>query len=696
MAERIDLLIEIGCEELPPKALLRLANVFSETIFKTLAEQNFEPQGHQVFASPRRLATRISQVLAVQEAREIERRGPALAAAYDDQGQPTKAAMGFARSCGVDVADLERVETDKGTWLFYRIKEAGKAIETVLAEVVGQAIAQLPTPKRMRWGDNSFEFVRPVHWLIMLAGDRVVEAELLGVPSGRETRGHRVMGRGPVIISSPAEYETVLEQQGRVIADFNRRREMVASQVKSLAKDLGGQARIDSALLDEVTAIVEWPVALHGDFDQAFLDVPAEALISSMQSHQKYFPVTGEQGELLPHFITVANIDSKDFSQVREGNERVIRPRLADAAFFQKQDRKQTLSDRVETLKTVVFQTKLGTLHDRGQRVAAIARTIASAIGGDEEWAARASLLAKCDLMTEMVGEFPELQGTMGRYYATYDQESAEVAQAIGEQYQPAFAGDALPGSKTGQALAIADKTDLLAGIFAINQPPKGDKDPFGLRRAALGLLRITIEQGVDIDLRQTLQQALGLIAEHMQDPKLDISAVESSLIQFMLDRLRAYYSEIGVGAEVFNRVREHVLEGGGAVSPVDFDQRVRGVHAFLALPEAESLLAANKRIHNILKKAGDIDPSLEAALLKEPQERSLHDALAHLEQTVTALIDDRQYEAALKQLSTLRNNVDDFFDHVMVMADDEALKANRIALLSKLASLFKRVADFS
>lgn len=685
--ERRDFLVEIGTEELPPKALLRLAQAFASGIREGLAKAGLDHGETKHFATPRRLAVLVEALSAAQPDRVIERRGPALAAAFDENGCATPAAAGFARSCGAEVEDLEKLETEKGAWLVFRSKEAGRGTVELIPDIVQRALAGLPIPKRMRWGGLKVEFVRPVHWVVLLFGSETIDAEILGVCAGRETRGHRFHHPEPIHLAEPAAYAPLLAAEGRVMADFEARREAVRAQVIEKAESLGGRALLNEALLDEVTALVEWPVALAGGFETRFLEVPSEALISTMQDNQKYFAVVDTEGRLMPYFITVANIESRDPAQVRAGNERVIRPRLADAAFFWNQDRRRPLASRLDELKTVVFQKKLGTLYDKVQRVASLARTIARESGHDVALSERAALLSKCDLMTSMVGEFPALQGVMGRYYAQHDGEPAEVAQALDEQYMPRFAGDRLPQTGAGQALALADRLDTLVGIFAIGQAPTGEKDPFGLRRAALGALRIMITRQLDLDLEMLLQDAA-----HRFPAGIVTAGTVETVFDFMMERLRGYYLEDGVRPDVFEAVLAR-----RPTRPLDFDRRIRAVTAFRALPAAESLTAANKRIRNILKQAeGAVPTTLEPGSLVEPAERVLAERVAALAEKVGPLLDRREYTEALMRLATLREPVDEFFDRVMVMVEDSALRHNRLALLNALSNLFLRVADLS
>jgi glycyl-tRNA synthetase beta chain len=682
-----DLLVEIGTEELPPGALRRMRDAL-QTSLDSLLDENYLVHGSShAYAAPRRLAVIVRDVPVAQPDRDVAKRGPALKAAFDADGNPTKPAEGFARSCGVAVTDLEQLETDKGTWLVYNSTETGKAATEIIPGLVEKALKALPMPKRMRWGSSDIEFVRPVHWLVLLFGPEPIKAGILGVNSDRYTRGHRFHHNESIAIPEPAAYVETLLQSGMVEVDLEQRRESIRTQVTEAGEALGGQAHIEAALLDEVTALVEWPVAITGGFDERVLDVPAEALISSMQDHQKYFPVLDKQGKLMPHFITVANIASKDPDQIQAGNERVIRPRLEDAVFFWNQDRKQSLQSRSGQLDSMTFQHQLGSLGDKQKRIAVLAKTIAEALGFDVSLAQRAAALCKCDLLTSMVSEFPDLQGVMGRYYASHDGEDAAVATALDEQYKPRFAGDELPASATGQALAIAERLDTLTGIFAIGQTPTGDKDPFGLRRSALGILRILIENKLDLDLRTLITAAANNFPADVNAPDIG-----DSLFAFMLERLRAYYLDAGYDVHIF----ESVLARQPA-SPLDFDQRMRAVKVFHELAEADKLAAANKRIRNILRKADTAIPdSLDKTLLQEPAEQALAAAIDELAAVVQPLFAQREYTEALCKLAALQSPVDDFFDAVMVMADDTALRDNRLALLNSLSELFLQVADIS
>jgi glycyl-tRNA synthetase beta chain len=687
MSDARDLLIEIGTEELPPKALSTLSLAFEQGLQSGLEKAGLPGNNLRRFATPRRLAVLIENVPTRQPDRQLERRGPAVSAAFGPDGTPTKAAEGFARSCGVAVADLQRQETDKGTWLVHVSLEPGAPTADLIPGIVVNALAGLPIPKRMRWGDRDDEFVRPVHWVVLLFGDDVIPATILGVQTGRITHGHRFHCPQPITITAPADYPQQLAETGNVIADFNERRAVVRAQAEAAAAALGGVAVIQPELLDEVTALVEWPVALAGNFERRFLAVPAEALISTMQDHQRYFPVVDGHGRLLPHFITITNLVSRDPAQVRAGNERVIRPRFSDAEFFWNLDRKQPLAARMESLKHVIFQQRLGTVADKSDRVAALARFIAVQSHAQPDWAERAARLAKCDLMTQMVQEFPELQGIMGRYCAQHDREAPEVAQALEEQYLPRFAGDRLPATATGRVLALADRLDTLLGIFAIGQPPTGAKDPFALRRAALGVVRILIEGELNLDLIPALEQAASGF-----DAAIRAENVIENVFDFLLDRLRSYYLDQGVRPDAFDAVLEC-----RPTRPLDFDRRVWAVSAFRELPEAASLAAANKRIRNILKKVETALPfEVRPDLLVENEEQALAGRLVELASEVIPLMDAGLYGEALNRLALLREPVDAFFDRVLVMAEDMAVRDNRIALLNELGSLFLRVADFS
>ncbi|OHY81414.1 glycine--tRNA ligase subunit beta [Marinobacter sp. AC-23] len=683
-----DFLVELGVEELPSKALKPLSDAFTQGITKGLEDAGITFGKVEAFAAPRRLAVRIRDLADAQPDKSVEKRGPAIKAAFDDSGNPTRALTGFATSLGVTPDQLDTLETDKGAWLVYRTVEQGKPTVDLMSGLVEQSLAALPIPKRMRWGTHRTEFVRPVHWLLMLYGNKIIDAPIMGLTAGNKTRGHRFHCPKALIIPTPADYEVVLEQEGYVIADFAKRREQIRAGVSALAEaEAGGKAVINEDLLDEVTGLNEWPVPLMGRFDKRFLDVPAEALISSMEEHQKYFHVVSAEGTMLPLFITVANIESKDPSQVVSGNEKVIRPRLADAAFFYENDRKIRLEDRVERLKPIVFQEKLGSVYDKAVRVAALAKKIASAIGSDPALAERAAMLAKTDLVTEMVLEFSDLQGIMGQYYATDDGEPADVAKAMNEQYMPRFAKDSLPTTLTSCALAIADRLDSLVGLFGIGQPPSGTRDPFALRRASLGVLRIIIERELPLDLQTCCEWAeenfTGLTEEH----------TASSVVDYMLDRFRAYYDERGIGAEVYLAVHAR-----RPTRPLDFDRRVKAVEAFRQLPEALALAGANKRVSNILSKQGgeSVGETVNNNLLQDAAEKTLAAHVDQQAQKVLPLFEQGDYASALQSLASLQEPVDTFFSEVMVMAEDKAVRDNRLALLNRLHNLFLRVADIA
>lgn len=683
-----DLLIELGTEELPPKTLQRLSNVFAQEMKTRLHESglltdNTKPV--EVFAAPRRLAMRLPQVLLRQPDREQERRGPAVQAAYDKEGNPSKAAEGFAHSCGVAVDKLGRLKTDKGEWLVYRHLQKGDPANKLIPEILDQALKALPIAKRMRWGDLDAEFLRPVHWLVLLHGDKVVPTEILSVKSGRNSHGHRFHHPKAIRLLNPKEYVGKLKK-AFVMVDFNARRNVIESGAIKLAAKVGGKPVIDSALLDEVTSLVEWPEPLLAEFEKKYLQVPSEALITTMQDNQKYFPVVSRKGQLLPYFITVSNIRSKQKQKVKEGNERVIRARLSDAEFFWESDKKIRLGSRVDRLRNVVFHNKLGTQYDRAERISKLAAVIAEQLDADMSAAQWAGMLSKADLMTGMVGEFPELQGIMGRYYASHDGEPDEVATALQEQYLPRFAGDGLPGSSIGNSLSIADKIDTIVGIFSTGEVPTGDKDPFALRRAALGVLRIIIENRLDLNLWTLLRTA----AVHFKDH--DADKLSGSIYDFMMDRLRRYYLDAGVQRNVFESVLACRPE-----RPLDFDGRLKAVTAFRKLKESESLSAANKRISNILKQAGDRDwDHVSEVLLTDATEKKLAAKIADMQKQVGPLFDAGNYTAAMKLLAGLRPEVDAFFDNVMVMVDEEAVRDNRLALLQGLRNLFLRVADLS
>ncbi|MCP5153453.1 MAG: glycine--tRNA ligase subunit beta [Ectothiorhodospiraceae bacterium] len=691
MVESRDFLVEIGTEELPPKALPTLSAAFGRELSAALTARNLTHGAVELLATPRRLAVIVRGLATAQPDREIERRGPALAVAFDADGGPTKAALGFARSCRVEVDHLERLENDQGAWLVFRSTEVGEPTTSLLPSVVGEALAKLPIPRRMRWADLDAEFVRPVHWVVMLLGGEVVPAEILGVGAGRTTRGHRFHHPDPLPLETPDDYVTKLHGQGWVVPDFAARRELIRTQIGEAAATVGGHALVDDGLLDEVTALVEWPVAVVAGFDHEYLELPAAVVRATMEGHQRYFPLVDDAGALLPHFVTISNIQSRNPAAVRDGNERVIRPRLADAAFFFRTDVATSLGELQTGLENVVYQDRLGSLADKSRRVARLAGHVAIAMGLDPEavrQARRAASLGRCDLLTRMVGEFPELQGTMGAEYARRAGEPEQVAAAIGELYHPRFAGDAIPDTALGQALAIADRLDTLVGIFGIGQAPTGDRDPFALRRAALGALRIMIEGALDLDLPKLLRAA----AEG-HDAGFDAEGTARDVGAFMVERLRGYFVDAGIPVQVFLAVQAREPS-----RPYDFAQRVHAVDEFHRLPEAASLAAANKRIQNILRQAGDaaIPDAPDESMYAEDAEWNLAAKLVGLGPRARDLLRARDYKGAMGLLAGLRDAVDAFFDSVKVMDDDPAVRANRLALLATISGLFMETADIS
>ena len=690
MSKADDFLVEIGTEELPPKALRSLMEAFGANLAAGIDDARLSRRGVYTYASPRRLTVLVEKLSYAQEDRSVEQKGPPVKVAFDDDGNPTPAATAFATKCGVTIDDLERVTTDKGEWLIFNTVEKGRDAAELLPEIIERALAALPIPRRMRWGAGEAEFVRPVHWIVLLHGKDIVDASIMNIAAGRESRGHRFHSADAVSIARPGKYLDAMEKEGYVIADFERRRSMISEGVEAAAQRAGGHIVDGESLYDEVAALVEWPVPIVGAFDEIYLDLPREVVISTLTDHQRYFPVADDDGHLLPHFVTVANLESKDPEQVIEGNERVIRPRLADAAFFWDSDRKKTLASRQDSLREVVYQRGLGSVYDKSQRIAQIAAWLAGQLGGDADVVARAASLAKCDLITGMVGEFPDLQGTMGRYYALSDGEPQAVADAIAEHYQPRFAGDELPPSQGGQILAIAEKLDTLAGIFSIGKKPSGNRDPFGLRRAALGTVRIIIERGIDIDLKALIAFAV----EQQPSGKTDNDELAADLYSFVTDRLRRYFldRDTGLRTETFDAVMAREPS-----SLVDFDRRLAAVQTFARLDQAESLAAANKRIANILRQAGDPEGlKVKEKRLELEAEKTLHNALQNAREKVAPMLEERRYAEVLNELADLRDPVDRFFDDVMVMVDDEAVRDNRLALLGELRALFLDVADIS
>lgn len=685
-----DFLVEIHTEELPPKALQRLAASFLQEVQSQLKQAELSFDSAHSFATPRRLAVLVKKLNEKQVDSIIERKGPALTAAFDANGKATPACEGFARSCGVTPEKLITIKNAQGEWIGFQQKVKGKSAQALLPVIVQQALSSLPIPKRMRWGDNAIEFVRPVHSVIMLYGDKVVPAEILGLHTDRKTRGHRFLSKGWVSIASPATYLKSLENKF-VLADFEQRKEHIREQAYAIVKKtLGENAKvvIQENLLDEVTGLVEWPIAVCGNFDNDFLTVPQEALISAMQDHQRYFPIVDQDNKLLPHFVAISNIKSKIASHVIHGNERVLRARLADAKFFYDTDKKIKLADRVEILKGIVFQNKLGTLYDKSQRLAELAFDIAEAIETSAVKTKRAGLLTKTDLTTQLVGEFPELQGIAGYHYALAEGLPNEIAQALYEQYLPRFSGDKLPETKIGCALAIADRLDTLIGVFGINQAPTGDKDPFGLRRSALGVLRILIEKKLDLDLQPLLQKAL-----HRYANQLENKAVVQHVLTFMLDRLKPWYLEQHISADVLAAVNALNI-----TRPYDMHLRIQAVQTFKKCPEAAALSIANKRVSNILSKYEEkiIAHEIDVGLFEHDAETKLAEQLKAQRDHVVSLSRSGKYAEVLTHLATLREPVDIYFDKVLVMTDDKARRENRLLLLKNLRELFLHVADIA
>jgi glycyl-tRNA synthetase beta subunit len=679
-------LVEIGTEELPPKALKTLATSFADNVEAELNQAGLSFDKIEWFAAPRRLAVKVLNLATQQPSKEIEKRGPAVSAAFDAEGKPTKAAEGWARGCGITVEQAERIATDKGEWLVHRAKIEGQPTKNLLNDIVANALTKLPIPKPMRWADKTVQFIRPVHTVTMLLGDELIEGEILGVASARTIRGHRFLGEKEFEIQHADQYPQLLREKGSVVADFNERKAEILAKSQAKATALGGVADIEESLLEEVTSLVEYPNVLAAKFEERFLAVPAEALVYTMKGDQKYFPIYDKDGKLLPHFIFVSNINPEDPTAIIEGNEKVVRPRLTDAEFFFKTDLKQKLVDRLPRLETVLFQQQLGTLKDKTDRIEQLAGEIAKQIGADEAKAKRAGLLSKCDLMTNMVFEFTDTQGVMGMHYAHHDGEDEEVAVALNEQYMPRFAGDELPKSLVASAVALADKFDTLTGIFGIGQAPKGSADPFALRRAALGALRIIVEKNLPLDLEDLVKKSVALFGD-----KLTNQNVVADVVDFMLGRFRAWYQDEGIAVDVIQAVLAR-----RPTRPADFDARVRAVSHFRTLDSAEALAAANKRVSNILAKADSAIGEINLTACLEPAEKALAEAVLALRTEVQPLIAQGDYTAVLDKLANLRAPVDSFFDNVMVNAEDPALRQNRLAILNTLQGLFLQVADIS
>ncbi|KAF3984739.1 MAG: glycine--tRNA ligase subunit beta [Methylococcales symbiont of Hymedesmia sp. n. MRB-2018] len=680
-----DLLFELGCEELPPKSLLNLSKALLKFVEIGLNEAELSYSSAQSYATPRRLAFIIKDLNNTQPDKSIEKRGPAVQAAFAKDGTASKAAMGFAKGCETTVENLGILKTDKGEWLAFKQEVKGLATEQLIPEIIKQSISLLPIAKRMRWGNYATEFVRPVHWCVLLFGSDVIDAEILGLKTGNQSQGHRFHAPQQLLINTPDVYLQTLEQQGKVIADFILRQNIIKDKANVEAETVDGIAHIEEYLLEEITALNEWPIPVLGNFDKRFLDLPIEVLITTMQTNQKYFPIKNTEGNLLPHFITFSNIESTNPVSIQQGNERVIMPRLADAEFFWNQDRKQTLQDRVTDLKSIVFQKTLGTVADKTIRVENIAAYIAKQLNADIALAKRAAQLAKTDLLTNMVSEFASLQGIMGRYYALADNEPSEVAIAIEEQYFPKQSGSPTPASSNGQILSLAEKIDTLSGIFSAGLIPTGDKDPYALRRATLGSLRIIIENKLDLDLIDLIAFAL---AQYSHD--FDKKQTMQILVDFVFERLKGYCLDHGHTVDEFEAVISVK-----ASMPLDFMQRLQAVKAFRKLPEAASLAAANKRIINILKKT-DTPPADTISGLIEAEEIQLHQASIDSAKDIQPLLAQKNYQQTLTRLAQMEDTVDAFFDNVMVNTDNLPLRASRLALLSMLSNQFLEIADIS
>ncbi|XQW85153.1 glycine--tRNA ligase subunit beta [Thalassotalea piscium] len=680
------LLIELGTEELPPKSLKTLATVFYQQIKTQLDDAGLGYEGIEWFATPRRLAVKVEKLVEKQEDKEVEKRGPAVNVAFDNDGNPSKAALGWAKSNGITIEQADRLITDKGEWLLHKATQSGKSVEELIPAMVNNALQKLPIPKPMRWGNERIQFIRPVHTLTMMYGKEVIPGDLLGVSSNNLVQGHRFHHSGLVTLTDANNYEKALNA-AYVQVDYQARQALIVSEINKAAEKINGVALIDDDLLEEVTSLVEWPVVLVGSFDKNFLQVPAEPLIYSMKDHQKYFPVNDKAGNLLNQFIFVTNIESKDPQQVISGNEKVIRPRLADAEFFFNTDKKQTLESRLNSLESVLFQKQLGTVKAKSERIAFMSKFIAAALNENQDQAYRAGLLSKTDLMSDMVLEFPQVQGTMGKYYAEHDGEDTEVAQALEDQYRPRFSGDSLPKANIGCAVAIADKIDTLVGIFGINQPPKGDKDPFALRRAAIGLIRIIIEKQLDLDIAELVEKSIECYGD-----KLSNENTKEQVMEFVLARYKAHYQEQNIDIDVIQAVLENA-----PTAPLDFEKRILAVSHFKTLAAAEALAAANKRVGNILAKFnGDLYASFDPSLIEESAEGDLAEKFNQLNLKVKPMMLAKNYQEALSTLAEIKKPIDEFFDTVMVMAEDEKIKINRLTLLNEIRNSFLAIADIS
>lgn len=689
MQKQDDFLVEIGTEELPATQISYLVEQFAQLLKTQLEKEQLSYEAIELFATPRRLALLIKNIDLAQNEREIERRGPAFSAAYDANGKLTPAGLGFAQSCGVKPEQLSTLETEKGKWLYCRYTVAGETTVNLLPKLIKEALFKIPITKPMRWAAHDFDFIRPIQWILMLLGDKPIKTELYGVISDNKTYGHRFHHPGEIIISHPSEYVKKLQSDGHVVADIAERKRSIKQQIQQLAAEVKLNAIIEDDLLDEVTGLVEWPVALRGSFEKEFLEVPAEAIITAMKNHQRCFALVDDSKKLQPYFITISNIDSKNPQRVISGNERVIRARLSDAQFFFHGDHKHCLEHRLQELQSIVFQRKLGSIFDKAQRVSKLAEHLADLTKANPQNATRAGLLAKADLATAMVGEFPELQGIMGSYYAKHEGENDAVALAIREHYQPRFAKDELPNSSLGVLVALADKIDTLIGIFGINLIPTGEKDPFALRRAALGIVRILVEKNLPLDLQKLLQTA-----KDFYHVDLENKSVVEDVLSFIMERLRAWYQEQGLRSDLITAVMSRQI-----TQPLDIHHRLQAVKYFISLPQSRSLTAANKRVSNILKKIDGVHlfhAPINPSLLKEPAEHQLAEILEQKSRDVEMLCEQARYQDALKNLADLQEPVDHFFDDVMVMVDDQALRENRLVLLSQIRQLFLRIADIS
>ena len=680
------LLVEIGTEELPPKALKKLSDVFAEQLTKQLDDAQFNYAELNAFATPRRLALSVKGLSEQQPTQNIERRGPAIKAAYNDNGQPTKALLGFAKSCGVEVSELEQIETDKGAWLYFKASAPGKKIEDVIAEMIETALSQLPIPKPMRWGDRDIDFVRPIHWVVLMYGNKTLTSDIKSFKTSNITHGHRFHAPDAISIDHADSYIDLL-RKSYVLADFNERKTTISELLNAHAQKYQAELFYEDSLLEEVTNLVEWPVAIVGEFSEDYLNIPHETLVATMQEDQRYFPMRNKQDQsLLPNFITIANIESKNPETIKRGNERVIKPRFEDAGFFWLRDRKTTLESRRTALEGILFEKQLGSILDKTNRIEQLATVLAGILNFDQSAAARAASLCKCDLVTEMVGEFPKLQGIMGRYYALHDDEPAEIALALEEHYQPLQSGSVLPSSNIGKVIAICDRIDTLLGIFATGKKPTGVKDPYALRRAALGIIRIAIESELDFNLLELLNHAARLLKD-----KLDTQAAVKETHEFIIERLRGYFVEQGFSADVFAATRSSQPK-----SLLDFAKRMHAVKLFCNSPHAATLAAANKRIRNILKSQDIADMNIRTDLLKEKTEQTLLSELKRIEQNALPKIQQHEYTSALEAMTELKEPIDSYFENIMVMDEDEAIRNNRVATLFRVNSLFTSIADIS